>query len=116
MEHESLNSKKTQEIYKLIYSLKSDGQIKTGYNETVKAIKNNTAILVVIAKDAEPTCLIDPLPTFCEHRGIQYVFIDSKTALGKACGVDVDVLACAIYVSKDEDSTKTSTKILQILK
>ncbi|ELA42681.1 uncharacterized protein VICG_00433 [Vittaforma corneae ATCC 50505] len=116
MVYEALSSKKTQEMYKLIHSLKSEGNIKSGYNEAVKSVKNNTAVLVVIAKDANPPCLIDPLPVLCEQKGVQFVFVESKTALGKACSVDVDVLACAIFVPKHENSTQISNKIALVLR
>lgn len=116
MAYETLNSKRTQEVYKLIHSLKSEGKVKSGYNEAVKSIKNNTALLVVIASNAEPPCLVDPLPVLCEQKGVQFVFVESKTALGKACSVDVDVLACAVFVPKHENATQISTKIAQTLK
>lgn len=116
MVHEALNSKRTQELYKLIFSLKTEGSIKAGYNVAVKSVKNSTALLVVIAKDAEPTCLVEPLPVFCEQKGVPFVFVESKTALGKACGLEVDVLACALTVPKHEDTASLSTKIAQALK
>lgn len=115
MEKEPLTSKKTQELYKLLYSLKSERKIKIGFNETVKAINANTALLAVVAKDATPSCLIDPLPVLCERKGVQFVFVESKTALGKACGAAVDVLACAVFVPKDEDSSGVAKQITQAL-
>ncbi|KAM0679872.1 NHP2-like protein 1 [Glugoides intestinalis] len=115
MENELLSSKKTQELYKLIYSLKPEGKIKIGFNETVKAVNNNTALLAVVAKDACPACLVEPLPILCERKGVQCVFVESKTALGKACGAEVDVLACAVFVPKHEnDTSNISNKISQV--
>jgi ribosomal protein L7Ae-like RNA K-turn-binding protein len=116
MEKECLSSKRSQELYKLLLSLKPKGYVKVGFNETIKAINNNLALIAVIAKDAVPPCLVDPLPVLCEQKGVPFVFIDSKTALGKACGLEIDVLSCAIFVPKHEEPTKIANELSKILK
>lgn len=116
MEKECLSSKRSQELFKLILDLRPRGYIKVGFNESIKAINNSLALCAVIARDAAPPCLVDPLPVLCEQQGIQFVFVDSKTALGKACGMEIDVLACAIYVPKHEETTKVANELAAVLK
>lgn len=116
MEKECLSSKKSQELFKLILELKPKGYIKVGFNESIKAINNNLAICAVIAKDAAPPCLVDPLPVLCEQQDVQFVFVDSKTALGKACGMKIDVLACVVFVPKHEETTKVANQLSTVLK
>lgn len=115
MEYEVLNSKKSQLAYKTINDHKIQGKIRIGYNETVKAIGNGSATLVIIAKDAEPSCLVDPLPVICEQKGVHFVFVESKAAIGKACGMEVNVLACAL-LSGEGRIDSLAKDIAEILK
>jgi len=116
MAYETLNSKKSQQAYKTISDYKAQRRVRVGYNETVKAITNNSALLVIIARDAEPACLVDPLPVLCEQKGVHFAFVESKAAIGKACGMDVGVLACALLSAEDENSGLLPKEISQILK
>uniref|UniRef100_A0A671K5D4 Ribosomal protein eL8/eL30/eS12/Gadd45 domain-containing protein n=1 Tax=Sinocyclocheilus anshuiensis TaxID=1608454 RepID=A0A671K5D4_9TELE len=40
-----------------------------------------------MAADAEPLEIILHLPLLCEDKNVPYVFVRSKQALGRACGV-----------------------------
>lgn len=40
-----------------------------------------------MAADAEPLEIILHLPLLCEDKNVPYVFVRSKAALGRACGV-----------------------------
>lgn len=116
MEREPLSEKRTQEIYKLIYQLRDSNNVKIGCNESLKAINKNMALLVVVAKDAVPECIVEPLPVLCEQKGVDCVYVESKTALGKACKLDVDTVACTIFSRRDEDSSKIIDQITFALK
>lgn len=116
MDREPLSEKKTQDIYKLIYELKQNNNIRVGCNEAIKAINSNSALLVVVANDAVPQSITEPLPVLCEQKGVDCVFVGSKTALGKACRLEIDVAACAIYTRKEEDSSRIQEKIAKALK
>ncbi|KAG7155815.1 NHP2-like protein 1-like [Homarus americanus] len=52
--------------------------------------------MIVMAADAEPLEILLHLPLLCEDKNVPYVFVRSKTALGRACGVARSVMACAI--------------------
>jgi U4/U6 small nuclear ribonucleoprotein SNU13 len=59
-----------------------------------------------MAADAEPLEIILHLPLLCEDKNIPYVFVPSKTALGRACGVSRPVIACSI-TSNDGSELKS---------
>ena len=49
-----------------------------------------------MAADAEPLEIILHIPLLCEDKNVPYVFVPSKIALGRACGVTRPVVACSI--------------------
>lgn len=51
---------------------------------------------IVMAADAEPLEIILHIPLLCEDKNVPYVFVPSKIALGRACGVTRPVIACSI--------------------
>ena len=42
--------------------------------------------MIVMAADAEPLEILLHLPLLCEDKNVAYVFVESKHALGRACG------------------------------
>jgi U4/U6 small nuclear ribonucleoprotein SNU13 len=58
--------------------------------------QSGTAEVIVMAADATPLEIIMHLPLLCEDKNVPYVFVKSKTALGRACGVSRPVIACSI--------------------
>ena len=40
------------------------------------------------------------LPLLCEDKNVPYVFVHSKQALGRACGVTRPVIACCVTVNE----------------
>jgi len=71
-------------------------QLKKGANEATKTLNRGTAEIIILAADAEPLEIILHLPLLCEDKNVPYVFVKSKTALGRACGVSRAVVACSI--------------------
>lgn len=49
-----------------------------------------------MAADAEPLEILLHLPLLCEDKNVPYVFVPSKVALGRACGVSRSVIAVSI--------------------
>lgn len=111
-----LNQSKQQELYKLIQSLRSTGNVCIGFNETVKAVNAGRALLVIIADDAVPKAITDPLPVLCESKGVDYVYVSSKSALGKASKLQTDVISEAICLKGSEDAEAIMDKINKALK
>mmetsp|Transcript_60407 Transcript_60407/g.107713 ORF Transcript_60407/g.107713 Transcript_60407/m.107713 type:complete len:129 (-) Transcript_60407:97-483(-) len=71
-------------------------QLKKGANEATKQLNRGTAALIVLAADTSPIEIVLHLPLLCEDKNVPYVFVPSKAALGRACGVTRNVIACAI--------------------
>ena len=51
---------------------------------------------MVLAADAEPLEILLHLPLLCEDKNVPYVFVPSKVALGRACGVSRPVISCSV--------------------
>ena len=64
-----------------------------------------------MAADTEPLEILLHLPLLCEDKNVPYVFVPSKTALGRACGVSRPVLACSVTTN---DSSELATQIQKI--
>merc|ERR1712194_755420 len=83
-------------------------QLKKGANEATKTLNRGIAELIVMAADAEPLEILLHLPLICEDKNVPYVFVKSKTALGRACGVSRPVIACSIT---SKEGSKLNTQI-----
>nr|UXY87510.1 SNU13 snRNP subunit [Cryptomonas sp.] len=84
------------QILDLIELAKEFKQIKKGANESTKTLNRGTAELIIVAADTDPIEIVLHLPLLCEDKHIPYIFIRSKQALGKACGVSRPVIACSL--------------------
>lgn len=90
-------SQLAEKAYEAINVAKDSGKIKKGTNETTKAVERGLAKLVLIAEDVDPPEIVAHLPLLCEEKGVPYVYVPSKTRLGKACGLEVAAAsACVI--------------------
>ena len=94
-------------------------QTKKGANEATKTLNRGISELIIMAADAVPIEILLHLPLLCEDKNVPYVFVPSKIALGRACGVSRPVIACSIttndasQLKKEIDGTKL--KIEQLL-
>jgi len=57
----------------------------------------------VMTADTEPIEILLHLPLLCEDKNVPYVFVPSKTALGRACGVSRPVIACSVTTNEASD-------------
>ena len=71
-------------------------QLKKGANEATKTLNRGISEFIVLAADAEPLEILLHLPLLCEDKNVPYVFVPSKIALGRACGVSRPVIACSV--------------------
>ncbi|KAJ0515389.1 putative 50S ribosomal protein L30e [Helianthus annuus] len=63
---------------------------------STKTLNRGISEFVVMAADAEPLEIILHLPLLAEDKNVPYVFVPSKQALGRACGVTRAVIACSV--------------------
>lgn len=59
--------------------------------------------LIVMAGDTSPLAIVMHLPLLCEDKNVPYVFVPSKTALGRACGVSRPIIAASITSNEASD-------------
>lgn len=68
-----------------------------------KTLNRGIAEFIVMAADTEPIEILLHLPLLCEDKNVPYVFVPSKTALGRACGVSRPVVACSVTVNEGSE-------------
>nr|GEY30574.1 NHP2-like protein 1 [Tanacetum cinerariifolium] len=76
---------------------------------TTKTLNRGISEFVVMAADAEPLEII--LPLLAEDKNVPYVFVPSKQALGRACGVTRPVIACSVT---SNEGSQLKTQIQQL--
>jgi len=78
-------------------------QLKKGANEATKTLNRGMAEFIVLTADTEPLEILLHLPLLCEDKNVPYVFVLSKTALGRACGVSRAVIAASVTTNESSD-------------
>ncbi|KAJ3291337.1 RNA binding protein snu13 [Blyttiomyces sp. JEL0837] len=86
----------TNKILDLVQQATHYKQLKKGANEATKTLNRGIAELIIMTEDTEPLEILLHLPLLCEDKNVPYVFVKSKIALGRACGVSRAVIACSI--------------------
>lgn len=79
-----------------VEAAKNTGKIRKGTNESTKSLERGESKLVVIANDVQPEEVIMHLPPLCEEKKVPYVFVPSKSDLGRSAGLDVPTAAVSI--------------------
>lgn len=102
----------TTKILSLIQQAMSYGQLKKGANESTKSLNRGLSEFIVMAADAQPLEILLHLPLLCEDKNVPYVFVKSKQALGRACGVSRPVVACSITINEGSQ-LKSQIKSIQ---
>jgi U4/U6 small nuclear ribonucleoprotein SNU13 len=97
------NASLTQTILDLVQQAANYKQLKKGANEATKTLNRGIAALIVMAADTEPIEILLHLPLLCEDKNVPYVFVPSKVALGRACGVSRNVIACSILQNEESE-------------
>jgi U4/U6 small nuclear ribonucleoprotein SNU13 len=84
----------------LVQSATNYKQLKKGANEATKTLNRGISEMIIMAADAEPLEILLHLPLLCEDKNVPYVFVPSKIALGRACGVSRAVISCSITTNE----------------
>uniref|UniRef100_A0ABD2WVS7 Ribosomal protein eL8/eL30/eS12/Gadd45 domain-containing protein n=1 Tax=Trichogramma kaykai TaxID=54128 RepID=A0ABD2WVS7_9HYME len=90
----------TSKILNLVQQAMNYKQLRKGANEATKTLNRGIAEFIVMAADAVPLEILLHLPLLCEDKNVAYVFVRSKQALGRACGVSRPVVSCSITVNE----------------
>ena len=83
----------TTKILNLVQQASNYKQLRKGANEATKTLNRGQAEFVILAADSEPLEILLHIPLLCEDKNVPYVFVRSKQALGRACGVSRPVIA-----------------------
>jgi U4/U6 small nuclear ribonucleoprotein SNU13 len=106
------NSDLTAAILELVSQANGIKQLRRGANEVTKTLNRSTAEIVIIAGDVDPIDIVMHLPLLCEDKGVPYIFLPSRAAVGRAAGVARSVIACSI-VKRDNSRIKKSVDALR---
>jgi len=102
----------TNTILDLVQQANNYKQLKKGANEATKALNRGIAEFIVMAADAEPIEILLHLPLLCEDKNVPYVFVVSKKALGRACGITRPVISAAV-IAQEGSQLKTQIQNLK---
>lgn len=86
----------TQQILDVVQQATKLRQLKKGANETTKTLNRGISEFIIMAADCTPIEILLHLPLLCEDKNVPYVFVPSRAALGRACGVSRPVIAASI--------------------
>ena len=95
----------TVALMELVQQAQNYKQLKKGANEATKTLNRGITDLIIMAADTTPLEVLLHLPLLCEDKNVPYVFVPSKLALGRACGVSRPVISCSI-LSNDGSQIK----------
>eukprot|EP00049_Salpingoeca_infusionum_P017075 m.351687 g.351687 ORF g.351687 m.351687 type:complete len:127 (-) comp16312_c0_seq1:389-769(-) len=101
----------TKTILDLVQQASNYRQLKKGANEATKTLNRGISEFIVMAADTEPLEILLHLPLLCEDKNVPYVFVRSKQALGRACGVSRPVIAASVTVN---DKSQLASQIQSI--
>lgn len=88
-------------------------QLRKGANEATKTLNRGLADIIVMAADTEPIEILLHLPLLCEDKNVPYIFVRSKQALGRACGVSRPIVACSVTTNEGSQLKSQITSIQQ---
>lgn len=72
----------------------SGHKIVVGTKQLRKALESGRATYVILAQNADPA-ITEPIEAMCRQRNVTYAWIESKSELGQACGIEVGAAAAA---------------------
>lgn len=79
----------------MLEELRNNNKLIIGTKQSLRAVKENTAQTVFVAKDAEKH-VVRPIEEYAKENKVQIVYAESMKKLGKACGISVGAAAAVI--------------------
>ena len=71
------------------------GKTVSGVKQSRRAVRDNLARAVYLARDADPA-LTDPIRSLCQEKGVPVIDRCTKRELGQAAGIQVGTAAAAV--------------------
>nr|AQS22577.1 60S ribosomal protein L7a [Pseudodiaptomus poplesia] len=103
----------TTKILNLVQQATNYKQLRKGANEATKTLNRGQAEFVILAADSEPLEILLHIPLLCEDKNVPYVFVRSKQALGRACGVSRPVISASVTQNEGSQLKPQITSIQQ---
>ncbi|KAI9094640.1 13 kDa ribonucleoprotein-associated protein [Phlyctochytrium arcticum] len=103
----------SNKILDLVQQASHYKQLKKGANEATKTLNRGISEFIVMTADTEPLEILLHLPLLCEDKNVPYVFVPSKTALGRACGVSRPVVSCSVTTNEGSE-LKTQIQAIKL--
>ncbi|TPX51819.1 hypothetical protein SeMB42_g00518 [Synchytrium endobioticum] len=103
----------SNKIMDLVQQASHYKQLKKGANEATKTLNRGIAEFIVMTADTDPLEILLHLPLLCEDKNVPYVFVPSKQALGRACGVTRPVIAASV-TQNDASELKAQIDAIKI--
>ncbi|KAI9208559.1 13 kDa ribonucleoprotein-associated protein [Polychytrium aggregatum] len=97
------DSQLTTKILDLVQQASHYKQLKKGANEATKTLNRGISEFIIMAADTEPLEILLHLPLLCEDKNVPYVFVPSKQALGRACGVSRPVISASVTTNEGSE-------------
>ncbi|NPV71767.1 MAG: 50S ribosomal protein L7Ae-like protein [Firmicutes bacterium] len=72
-----------------------------GTKQTAKALERNVVEMVFVARDADERVIRDIVKR-CGDSAVKVEYVDTMSALGKACGIEVGAASAAILKEEAE--------------
>ncbi|ORY87696.1 50S ribosomal protein L30e-like protein [Protomyces lactucae-debilis] len=101
----------SQQILDLVQQASHYKQLRKGANEATKTLNRGISEFIVMAADTEPIEILLHLPLLCEDKNVPYVFVPSKSALGRACGVSRSVISASVTTNEASELRGQITSI-----
>lgn len=101
----------TNQILDLVQRAMTYKQLRKGANEAVKSLNKGISEIIILAGDVKPHEITAHIPLVCEDKNTPYVYVPSKMALGRACGISRPVVACSITT---KDGSPLETQITEM--
>lgn len=103
----------TTKIMNLLQQALNYNQLRKGANEATKTLNRGLSDIIIMAADTEPIEILMHLPLLCEDKNVPYIFVRSKQALGRACGVSRPIVACSVTTNEGSQLKSQITSIQQ---
>ena len=71
------------------------GNKAIGIKQTLKAVEDDTAKIVFIARDADEK-IVAALKELCLSKSVEIEYVEAMKLLGKACGIEVGASAVCL--------------------
>merc|ERR1712137_1053196 len=97
------DSSTSNQLLDLLNQAANYDQLEKGANEATKALNRGASEIIIMAADTAPLAILLHLPLLCEDKNTPYVYVPSKMALGRACGVSRAVISCSITTNEASD-------------